>query len=89
MSGLSQKVKIVNKHGLHARAAAEFVKLANQFQSDIKVINNDEEVDGKSIMSLLMLAAGCGSEIALKVSGEDEKQALQALVKLISEGFYE
>lgn len=89
MPDLSKKVKIVNEHGLHARAAAEFVKLANQFESDIVVVRESNEVDGKSIMNLLMLGAGCGSEIELRVSGADESQALQELIDLIANGFNE
>lgn len=82
-------LKIVNKHGLHARPAAQFVKIAGKFKSDIKVIKDGLEVNGKSIMGIMMLAAEPGSEITLMIEGEDEKEAYDALNNLISQKFYE
>ena len=82
-------LKIINKHGLHARPAAQFVKIAGKFKSDIKVIKDGLEVNGKSIMGIMMLAAEPGSEITLLIEGEDEKEAFAAIKELISQKFYE
>jgi phosphocarrier protein len=86
---IEQVLTIINKHGLHARPAAQFVKIAGRFKSDIKVIKDGLEVNGKSIMGIMMLAAEPGSEIKLLVEGEDEKDAFEALNELISQKFYE
>lgn len=86
---IEEVLKIINKHGLHARPAAQFVKIAGQFRSDIKVIKDGLEVNGKSIMGIMMLAAEPGSEITLLVDGEDEHEAYDALKQLISQKFYE
>lgn len=86
---ISAELKIVNKLGLHARAAAKFVKLASQFRSDITLAKNDEEADGKSIMGILILAAEKGSSVTLKVSGPDQAEAFLALKTLIENGFDE
>ena len=81
---------IINKLGLHARAAAKFVGVANQFPCQVKVGRCSESmVDGKSIMSVMMLAAGKGSSIELLTSGEQENEALQALIDLINNFFDE
>ena len=80
---------IRNKLGLHARAASLFVQLASKFTSDILVSKNDQEVNGKSIMGILILAAAQGSRITLRVSGEDAEAAAGALGKLIEDGFGE
>lgn len=82
-------VQIVNKAGLHARPAAEIVKLAAKYTSDITVIREDLEVNGKSIMGVMMLAAECGSTLQLKAEGPDAKEALDALAKLIESRFGE
>ena len=82
-------VMIVNVYGLHARPAAEFVKLANRFRSEILVKKGDLEVNGKSIMGVMMLAAEKGSQIAIRASGEDAEEAVRALVKLVADGFGE
>lgn len=82
-------VEIVNKLGLHARAAAKFVTTASNFESDIQLVNNGNQVNGKSIMGVMMLAAGKGSVIELKVDGPDEKEASQALIDLINNRFEE
>lgn len=82
-------VQIRNKFGLHARPAAEFVKLANQFNSEIMVRKFDLEVNGKSIMGMMMLAAECGVEITVKASGPDAEKAVHELVSLVESGFGE
>lgn len=82
-------VRIVNKFGLHARPAAEFVKLANRFTSDIWVRKADLEVNGKSIMGVMMLAAEYGSEIVIRASGVDAEAALDALEELVASRFGE
>lgn len=86
---IKKKVKIRNKLGLHARAAVKFVNLANRFASSIKIVKDSNEVDGKSVLGILTLAAVQGSEIQLKISGKDEKMAFQALNDLIDDKFHE
>jgi phosphocarrier protein HPr len=83
------KVQIKNKLGLHARPAAEFVKLAAKFRSDIHVSKNEHTVNGKSIMGVMTLAAEMGSELNIVASGVDEKNALEALSQLVNNKFYE
>ena len=80
---------ILNKLGIHARPAAQFVKTANRFQSDIYVEKDGEEVDGKSIMGLMMLAAGHGSVISVNAEGADADAALAAIADLIDRQFEE
>ena len=82
-------VQIVNKAGLHARPAAEIVKLAARYASAITVVREDLEVNGKSIMGVMMLAAECGSTLQLKAEGPDAAEALDALEKLIESKFGE
>ena len=86
---LQQTTTIVNKLGLHARAAAKFVTQASLFDSDINVKRNNLDVNGKSIMGVMMLAAAKGSEIELLIDGADEKQAMQSLIELIANRFGE
>ena len=86
---LSKQFKIVNKLGLHARAAAQLVQTANRFKSDVTVEKDDTEVNGKSIMGLLMLAAPQGSSVHLTVAGEDAEAAMEAIGNLINDGFGE
>ncbi len=86
---LEQQFTIVNKLGLHARASALFVKTASQFKSDIKVVREGIEVNGKSIMGIMMLAAAKGTVIGLKVAGGDEEEAFRTLGELIENGFGE
>ena len=81
--------EIKNKLGLHARAAAKLVHAAARFQSDIKIRKGDEEVDGKSILGILLLAAGRGAVITVKANGPDEEQAVTALQQLIDAKFDE
>ncbi len=85
----SRQFTILNKLGIHARPAAQFVKMANRYKSEIKVEKDGEEVDGKSIMGLMMLAAGNGSTIDVRAEGEDEEAALDALGDLVARKFEE
>lgn len=80
---------IRNKFGLHARAAAQFVQLANKFDSEIFVEKNGQEVNGKSIMGILMLAASKGVEINVRAEGADSETAVAALGELVDNGFGE
>lgn len=86
---LKKTLLIVNKLGLHARAAAKLVKLATSFESHIELKRNHRSANGKSIMGVMMLAAGKGTELELEVSGDDEEQAFAAIVGLIQDGFGE
>ena len=82
-------VKIRNRLGMHARAAVKFVQVANRFQSEVRVIKEDTEANGKSIMGLLTLVAAHGVSIKLVCEGDDADRALAALVELIGSGFGE
>ncbi len=82
-------IVIPNKLGLHARAAAKFVNLASQFRSEITLTRNGQDVNGKSIMGIMMLAAGKGSKLRLTAAGADEHSALEALRALIDNRFGE
>ncbi|MCK6453771.1 MAG: HPr family phosphocarrier protein [Alphaproteobacteria bacterium] len=86
---LRRMVTIRNRRGLHARAAARFVKLAGQFQSTISVLRNETMVSGLSIMGLMMLAAGPGVTIELRAEGSDAEAAIAALAALVEAGFDE
>ncbi len=86
---LQKSFTIVNRLGLHARAAAQLVQTANRFNSEVLVEKEDIEVNGKSIMGILLLAAPKGTEIAITVSGDDEIAAMDALTALIEDGFGE
>jgi phosphocarrier protein HPr len=86
---LRRMVTICNKRGLHARAAARFVKLAWQFDAEILVAKNGAAVSGRSIMGLMMLAAGPGTAIELRASGPEAERAIDALAELITDGFDE
>ena len=79
--------KITNKQGLHARPAALFVRTAARYSSEIWVTKDDDEVNGKSIMGLMMLAAEYGSEVEVRAEGEDEEAAIKELDRLFSGGF--
>jgi phosphocarrier protein HPr len=85
----NRTVTIINKLGLHARAAAKFVTLASSFASDIRVARNGQQVNGKSIMGVMMLAASRGSDITLSAEGDDEKDAVNRLAELIAQRFGE
>ena len=84
-----REAEIINKLGLHARAAAKLTQLAGRFKSDIWLSRNGQRVNAKSIMGVMMLAASKGSSIGIEASGEDENEALQALVDLIGSYFGE
>ena len=86
---ISTVFTVPNKAGLHARAAARLVATASGFQSSIELANEEKRVDGKSILSLMLLAAPQGSELTLILDGEDEQAALQAILALIEERFGE
>lgn len=86
---LKKKITIKNKLGMHARAAVKFVNMANRFSSTVRIEKNGNEIDGKSILGILTLAAIQGTEIIIKVSGRDEDRALKALVELIDSKFLE
>ena len=86
---ISRDIEIKNKLGLHARAAARLVHTAARFKSDIKIRKGEEEVDGKSILGILLLAAGRGSVITVKADGPDEADAVDAIEKLIDAKFDE
>jgi phosphocarrier protein len=86
---LEKTVELVNRLGLHARAASKFVQEASRFVADIRVRHNDEEVNGKSILGLLLLAAPFGSRLTITAEGQDAVEALAALEKLIADRFGE
>lgn len=85
----SQAMDIVNKLGLHARAAGKFSALAAEYPCQIRVTRGQRTVDGKSVMGLMMLAAGCGSQIQVEAEGEQAQEALAALSQLVADGFGE
>ncbi|MCP4994438.1 MAG: HPr family phosphocarrier protein [Gammaproteobacteria bacterium] len=86
---INKEVEIINKLGLHARAAAKFVTLAAQYQSEIQLSRDDQQVNGKSIMGVMMLAASKGTNLTLSADGSDEETALSALESLIGNRFEE
>jgi phosphocarrier protein HPr len=83
----SQNVTVVNQLGMHARAAAKFVHLATRYQAHVRVARDRREMDGKSIMGILLLAAARGSIITISADGSDEHDAVNALVTLVESGF--
>jgi phosphocarrier protein len=85
----SQEVIVVNQLGMHARAAAKFVHLATRYEARVKVSRDQREMDGKSIMGILLLAAARGSTITISADGADEQDAVAALVALVQTGFGE
>jgi len=86
---IDREIEIINKLGLHARAAAKLVHLAARFSSDVRLLKGGEEVDAKSILGVLLLAAGKGSQITIRASGDDESEAIEALEGLIQAKFDE
>ena len=86
---VSKEVTVSNKLGIHARPAAKFVKTASQFEAEIRVEKDGEEINGKSIMGLMMLAAGHGSVLKLIAEGPDADEALQSLEDLVVRNFGE
>jgi len=86
---MERSVEIVNKNGLHARPAAEIVKLSSKFQCEITIVRDDLEVNGKSIMGVMMLAAEFGSNILVRANGPDAEQAVNAIANLVAAKFGE
>ncbi len=89
MKQINQDIEIINKLGLHARAAAKFVKIASAFTCHVEVENNGQRINGKSIMGVMMLAAGKGSFITLHIEGDDPEPCASALSNLINNRFDE
>ena len=85
----SRSVTVVNQLGMHARAAAKFVHLATRYQAQIRVARDSREMDGKSIMGILLLAAARGTTITISADGTDEGDAIEALTALVASGFGE
>lgn len=86
---IERRVEIVNRLGLHARAAAKLVQVANRYQSDVELLRNGESVDAKSILGILMLAAAEGTELTVRCEGGDEEEAIDAVSELIANRFEE
>ena len=86
---IEREATIVNQEGLHARPAAQIVRLASSFSSEIELVKDGMDVNGKSIMGVMMLAAECGSSILIRAEGPDVEQAVQALADLVAGGFGE
>ena len=86
---IQQEIEIVNKLGLHARASAKFTQTASKFKSEVWVARNGRRVNGKSIMGVMMLAAGKGSKIMLETEGADEQDCFDAIVHLVNDKFGE
>jgi phosphocarrier protein len=84
-----RELEIINKLGLHARASAKLTQLAAKFESDVQVMRNGRKVNAKSIMGVMMLAAGKGSKITVEISGPDEEQAMDAISRLVGDYFGE
>ena len=86
---IERSVQIVNRNGLHARPAAEVVKTAAKFKSEITIVRDDLEVNGKSIMGVMMLAAEFGATLIIRANGPDAQQAVDAIVDLVAQKFGE
>lgn len=86
---IEQEVEIVNRLGLHARAAAKLVQTAGAYDSEVSLVKDGEEVDAKSILGILLLAAGQGTWVTVRCEGTDEGQAMEAITRLISDRFHE
>lgn len=86
---ITKKITVLNKLGIHARPAAQFVRVASRFKADVTVEKDEESVDGKSIMGLMMLAVGCGAEITVHADGPDEEEVMAALENLVNGRFGE
>ena len=89
MAGAAKKLEIKNKLGLHARAAALLVQTVNRFQAEVKISKDGQEVDARSIMGVLTLAATQGSKIHVEAKGSDAEEALRAVEKLVDKKFFE
>ncbi|MDY7539926.1 HPr family phosphocarrier protein [Undibacterium sp. RTI2.1] len=86
---IQQEIEIVNKLGLHARASAKFTQLAGKFKCEVWLTRNNRRVNGKSIMGVMMLAAGKGSKVLLETEGEDEQACFDAMLALVNDKFGE
>ncbi len=86
---LEQEIVVTNQLGLHARASAKLVQLANGFKSTVMLVGNQREVNAKSIMGVMMLAAGIGSRLTVRTDGPDEKEALDGVIELFERKFDE
>ena len=86
---IEREATIVNQEGLHARPAAKIVRLASAFNSDVELFKDGMAVNGKSIMGVMMLAAECGSSVVVRADGADAEQAVDAICRLVAEGFGE
>ena len=89
MSAISRVVPITNARGLHARASAKLVKAVSEFDAEVQVIKDGQAVDARSIMGLLMLGAGIGSEVEIRAEGAQAQEALDTVVELIAARFHE
>jgi phosphocarrier protein HPr len=89
MAVIEREARIVNPLGLHARPAAELVKVANRFKATVEVRKDATAVNGKSIMGVMTLAAECGSTLVIKTEGDDAQAAMDALLALVADGFHE
>jgi len=86
---LERSVVVVNEAGIHARPAAEIVKTAAKFRSEITIVRDDLEVNAKSIMGVMMLAAECGATVVIRAEGDDAQAAIDAIAELIANSFGE
>lgn len=86
---LKKELKIINKQGIHARPAGLIARTASQFESEIKITKDDYEVNAKSIMGILTLAAACGASVIVSAQGRDEADAIAAMEKIFAAGFDE
>lgn len=86
---IESAITIKNRTGLHARAAAKFVEVTTRYASSIEISNGDKTVDGKSILSVMMLAASPGSKLTLRIDGKDESEVLEAIRQLVENNFGE
>ncbi|MBN9131992.1 MAG: phosphocarrier protein HPr [Nitrosomonadales bacterium SCN 54-20] len=84
-----KEIRILNKLGMHARASAKFTQLASRYRSEVWLTRNDRKVNAKSIMGVMMLAANQGATLVIETTGEDEIEAMQALIQLIEDRFGE
>jgi phosphocarrier protein HPr len=89
MAVVERETKIVNPLGMHARPAAELVRVANRFKASVEVRKDEVSVNGKSILGVMTLAAECGSSIVIKTDGADAEDAMTALLALVADGFHE
>jgi phosphocarrier protein len=84
-----RQVELTNSYGLHLGPAGKFVKLASRFQSEVRVIHNGNEINGKSILDLTLLAAECGTKLDIEARGPDAGEAIEALSKLVADQFHD